>query len=182
MYQQFNPRFLSSRFEILQSESTQVITVNVVCDGSPSRMRRVRLISFGITTRPNSSILLTMPVARIKTPPIAQTDPSFEPSRLQMISHTSSRVRSLRESGRFMRGGQSPRRAPNAAIFRFCMRTYRNDGMIFCRFCTDPALLTNDAQRDIADNRIGNGTEPLPGIPNEERFQYSNTIDKEAIV
>ena len=36
---------------------------NVICDGSPSRMRSVRRISFGITTRPSSSILLTMPVA-----------------------------------------------------------------------------------------------------------------------
>ncbi len=28
---------------------------NVVCDGSPSRIRRVRRISLGITTRPRSS-------------------------------------------------------------------------------------------------------------------------------
>lgn len=39
--------------------------VNVVCDGSPSRMRRVRRISFGMTTRPRSSIRLTIPVAFI---------------------------------------------------------------------------------------------------------------------
>ena len=39
--------------------------VNVVHEGSPSRMRRVRLISFGITIRPRSSTLLTMPVAFI---------------------------------------------------------------------------------------------------------------------
>ncbi len=38
---------------------------NVVCDGSPSRMRRVRRISLGMTTLPRSSILLTMPVAFI---------------------------------------------------------------------------------------------------------------------
>lgn len=36
---------------------------NVICDGSPSRIRRVRRISFGITTRPRSSILRTIPVA-----------------------------------------------------------------------------------------------------------------------
>ena len=36
---------------------------NVICDGSPSRMRRVRRISLGITTRPSSSMRLTMPVA-----------------------------------------------------------------------------------------------------------------------
>ena len=38
---------------------------NVVCDGSPSRMRRVRRISLGMTTLPRSSILLTIPVAFI---------------------------------------------------------------------------------------------------------------------
>ena len=39
--------------------------VNVVCSGSPSRIRIVRRISFGITTRPRSSIRLTIPVAFI---------------------------------------------------------------------------------------------------------------------
>ena len=39
--------------------------VNVVCDGSPSRIRMVRRISLGITTLPRSSIRLTMPVAFI---------------------------------------------------------------------------------------------------------------------
>ena len=39
--------------------------VNVVCAGSPSRIRIVRRISFGITTRPRSSIRLTIPVAFI---------------------------------------------------------------------------------------------------------------------
>ena len=41
--------------------------VNVVCDGSPSRMRMVRRISLGITTRPKSSIRRTIPVAFIYT-------------------------------------------------------------------------------------------------------------------
>ena len=40
---------------------------NVICDGSPSRMRMVRRISLGITTRPRSSILLTIPVAFISS-------------------------------------------------------------------------------------------------------------------
>ena len=38
---------------------------NVICNGSPSRMRRVRRISLGMTTRPRSSIRRTMPVAFI---------------------------------------------------------------------------------------------------------------------
>ena len=37
--------------------------VNVVCEGSPSRMRKLRRISFGITTLPKSSIRRTIPVA-----------------------------------------------------------------------------------------------------------------------
>ena len=39
--------------------------VNDICKGSPSRIRIVRLISFGITTLPRSSIRLTIPVAFI---------------------------------------------------------------------------------------------------------------------
>ena len=39
--------------------------VNAVCNGSPSRMRMVRRISLGMTTRPRSSILRTIPVAFI---------------------------------------------------------------------------------------------------------------------
>ena len=36
---------------------------NVICDGSPSRILMVRRISLGMTTRPRSSIRLTIPVA-----------------------------------------------------------------------------------------------------------------------
>ena len=44
---------------------------NVICDGSPSRIRMVRRISLGMTTRPRSSIRLTMPVAFIyQIPPV----------------------------------------------------------------------------------------------------------------
>ena len=39
--------------------------VNVVYEGSPSRMRRVLLISFGMTILPRSSTRRTMPVAFI---------------------------------------------------------------------------------------------------------------------
>ena len=45
------------------------IGVNVVCKGSPSRMRRVLLISLGITIRPRSSTRRTMPVAFIYLSP-----------------------------------------------------------------------------------------------------------------
>ena len=43
----------------------KVYTVNVISNGSPSRILIVLRISFGITTRPKSSILLTIPVAFI---------------------------------------------------------------------------------------------------------------------
>lgn len=39
--------------------------VNVINEGSPSRIRRVRRISFGITIRPSSSTFRTIPVAFI---------------------------------------------------------------------------------------------------------------------
>ncbi len=48
------------------------IGVNVVRSGSPSRIRMVRRISFGMTTRPRSSILLTIPVAFIYKSPLLQ--------------------------------------------------------------------------------------------------------------
>ena len=45
--------------------------VNVISSGSPSRIRMVRRISLGITTRPRSSIRRTIPVAFIlKIPPV----------------------------------------------------------------------------------------------------------------
>ena len=43
--------------------------VNDVSDGSPSRIRIVLRISFGMTTRPRSSIRLTIPVAFIVDSP-----------------------------------------------------------------------------------------------------------------
>ena len=43
-----------------------------ISSGSPSRMRMVRRISLGMTTRPRSSILRTMPVAFIYISPLAQ--------------------------------------------------------------------------------------------------------------
>lgn len=43
---------------------------NVICNGSPSRIRIVRRISLGITTLPRSSILLTIPVAFIILTPL----------------------------------------------------------------------------------------------------------------
>ena len=41
------------------------IGVNVVCEGSPSRIFKVLLISLGITILPRSSTRLTIPVAFI---------------------------------------------------------------------------------------------------------------------
>jgi len=49
--------------DITASQNTDCL--NVISGGSPSRIRIVRLISFGITTLPRSSILLTIPVAFI---------------------------------------------------------------------------------------------------------------------
>ena len=50
-----------------RNQRDKVFCVNVVSSASPSRIRMVLLISLGITTRPRSSILLTIPVAFIKS-------------------------------------------------------------------------------------------------------------------
>ena len=69
--------------------------VNVFCDGSPSRMRRVRRISLGMTTLPRSSILRTIPVAfisplllvaLISTWPIVCQKSGFIPERIDTLS------------------------------------------------------------------------------------------------
>ena len=54
---------LCTRLCIAQQKMS--IGVNVVSEGSPSRIFRVLLISFGITILPRSSTRLTMPVAFI---------------------------------------------------------------------------------------------------------------------
>lgn len=46
--------------------------VNVICDGSPSRIRRVRRISFGMTILPRSSTLRTIPVAFMILSPLSR--------------------------------------------------------------------------------------------------------------
>ena len=48
-----------------ESKRSFSICVNVISDGSPSRMRIVLRISLGMTTLPRSSIRLTIPVAFI---------------------------------------------------------------------------------------------------------------------
>lgn len=48
-----------------RNQRERLFTVNVINSGSDSRILMVRLISFGMTTRPKSSILRTIPVAFI---------------------------------------------------------------------------------------------------------------------
>ena len=59
---------LCARLCIAQQKMS--IGVNVVNEGSPSRILRVLRISLGITIRPRSSTLLTMPVAFIYLSPL----------------------------------------------------------------------------------------------------------------
>ena len=47
----------------VRTSKGDILSVNVICEGDPSRILIVRLISLGITTLPRSSILLTIPVA-----------------------------------------------------------------------------------------------------------------------
>ena len=60
----------------------------IYAEGSPSRIRMVRRISFGMTTRPRSSIFLTIPVAFISQPPPVISAPHirsipFKTSKIQ---------------------------------------------------------------------------------------------------
>lgn len=50
-----------------RNQADKVFCVNVISNGSPSRIRIVRRISLGITTRPRSSMRRTIPVAFIYT-------------------------------------------------------------------------------------------------------------------
>ena len=59
-YVQSRPH-LFDRFSMAKQNLSQ--RANVICDGSPSRIRMVRRISLGMTTRPRSSIRRTIPVA-----------------------------------------------------------------------------------------------------------------------
>lgn len=61
-FSQFSPS-LFDRSSIAQQNLSN--GVNDICDGSPSRILIVLLISLGMTTLPRSSILLTIPVAFI---------------------------------------------------------------------------------------------------------------------
>ena len=63
-------KVLFSRLPIAQANLS--FTVNDVNSGSPSRMRRVLLISFGMTILPKSSTRRTMPVAFIVFPLLVQ--------------------------------------------------------------------------------------------------------------
>ena len=58
------PMYLLPASSCIPEQNTKSC-VNVISEGSPSRIRMVLRISFGITTRPKSSILLTIPVAFI---------------------------------------------------------------------------------------------------------------------
>ena len=61
-YVQFQPH-LFARSSIPKQKRSH--DPNVICDGSPSRIRMVRRISLGMTTRPRSSMRRTIPVAFI---------------------------------------------------------------------------------------------------------------------
>ena len=65
----YHPRLLAKSNIEKQNFSHRV---NDVCNGSPSLIRRVLLISFGMTILPRSSTRRTMPVAFIVFPLLVQ--------------------------------------------------------------------------------------------------------------
>lgn len=72
----YHPRRLAKSNIEKQNTSHRV---NDVCNGSPSRMRRVLLISFGMTILPRSSTRRTMPVAFIILFSFEARDARFSP-------------------------------------------------------------------------------------------------------
>ena len=95
--------------------------VNVINDGSPSRIRIVRRISLGMTTRPKSSMRRTIPVAFIY-----QIPPAVAFCRQRVVSAKSGCLcKNLRKdfAGRV---GRSGARAPcGRRLFWFDMRDTR---------------------------------------------------------
>ena len=65
----FQPRRLD---RLIIPRTNRLNGVNVICNGSPSLIRKVLLISFGMTILPKSSTLRTMPVAFIYLSPFLQ--------------------------------------------------------------------------------------------------------------
>ena len=65
-----------------QNRRDKVYGVNIISNGSPSRIRMVRRISFGITTRPRSSMRRTIPVAFI----VFKTFPFWVELALEVLS------------------------------------------------------------------------------------------------
>ena len=61
---------------------------NVVCYGSPSRIRRVRRSSLGMTTLPRSSMRRTIPVAFIAIPPNFVFRPGLRSGKLRRNWHS----------------------------------------------------------------------------------------------
>lgn len=72
----YHPRLLAKSNIEKQNFSHRV---NDVCNGSPSRIRRVLLISFGMTILPRSSTRRTMPVAFIILFSFEARDARFAP-------------------------------------------------------------------------------------------------------
>ena len=72
----YHPRRLAKSNIEKQNTSHRV---NDVCNGSPSRIRRVLLISFGMTILPRSSTRRTMPVAFIILFSFEARDARFAP-------------------------------------------------------------------------------------------------------
>ena len=80
-----------SSISIVQSarqRPDKVFRANVISNGSPSRIRMVRRISLGMTTRPRSSIRRTIPVAFIyEIPPVKANFTSVVSAPREMNMH-----------------------------------------------------------------------------------------------
>ena len=102
------------------AKQNRSIGVNVASKGSPSRMRRVLLISLGMTILPKSSTLLTMPVAFIYLSPFLRC--------FQICASLRGRLRPWQSASAAAAGGAVLCTAKKTDSHNQCAHRSRNDG------------------------------------------------------
>ena len=136
-YVQSSPHLLDRSSMAKQNLSHRT---NVIRDGSPSRIRSVRRISLGMTTRPRSSMRRTIPVAFISRSPLS-------------IGCACSLCRFWEN----MRRRASARRHPfftSHAYFFFEQEQFENAAKLRPRHCKCGTEQRNSGKRDQPKNEI----------------------------
>ena len=112
------------------------VTVNVFSSGSPSLMRRVLLISFGMTILPRSSTLRTIPVAFIFSSPysiLLPNNPCCGARHLPWHECLRHLPTTATRSARFFCHRQRSHRSPVAFIYISSPRNVTNYAVSICK-------------------------------------------------